>query len=331
MDVPRPAALHRAVQFAFLLLMTWVGVRFLMFALWAMGIRGAYVPKPPSVEAFLPISAMLALKRFVFSGAWDPVHPAGLSILVMALVTSLILRKGFCGYLCPIGALSFWLFRLGRKLGIACAIPQRLAWLLTIPKYLLLAFFLNITLFAFDIDGTEAFLFSRYNMVADTKMLLFFARPDALLLGALFFLAAGSLIIPSLWCRSFCPYGALLGLISIFSPVAVTRNATACSHCRRCASACPQGIAVDKKIRVASAECTGCQECVSACPVKGCLGMSAGFAKSRALPGWALPAGIVIAVGIMFAAASLSGHWESGIPREMIRQMHIGIDALRHY
>ena len=59
--------------------------------------------------------------------------------------------------------------------------------------------------------------------------------------------------------------------------------------------------------------------------------MSAGFAKSRALPGWALPAGIVIAVGIMFAAASLSGHWGSGIPREMIRQMHIGIDALRHY
>ena len=302
-----------------------------MFALWAMGTSGVCVPKPPSVEAFLPISAMLALKRFLFTGAWDPVHPAGLSILVMALLTSLILRKGFCGFLCPIGTLSFWLFRLGRKLGIACTVSHRFAWLLTIPKYLLLVFFLKITLLSFDLEGTEAFLFSRYNMVADTKMFLFFARLDAVLLGTLAFLTAGSLVIPSFWCRCFCPYGALLGIIALLSPAAVRRREDACIHCGRCASACPQGIAVDRKVRVSSAECTGCQECVSACPKKGCLGMSAGFAQSRVLPAWAVPAGIVIAVGVMFAAASLSGHWDAGLPREMIRQMHIGIDALRHY
>ena len=84
---PKPSTLHRLTQLIFLVFMSWVGLRFILFALWAMGSRSDYVPKPPSVEAFLPISALMALKRFLFTGAWDPVHPAGLSILLLALLT----------------------------------------------------------------------------------------------------------------------------------------------------------------------------------------------------------------------------------------------------
>ena len=329
---PRPSALHRLTQFIFLAFMSWVGVRFTLFALWAMGLRSAYTPKPPSVEAFLPISALMALKRFLCTGAWDPVHPAGLSILLLALLTSLLLRKAFCGYLCPIGAVSFWLFRLGRKLGVACRIPHRLAWLFALPKYLLLAFFADITLLSFDPGATEAFLFSRYNMVADTKMLLFFAHPGPVLIGTLVFLAAGSLVIPSFWCRCFCPYGALLGLMSFFSPLAVKRDESACLRCGKCAGACPQGIAVDRMLRVSSPECSGCQECLAACPYRGCLSMSAGYGrKSRRLRAWFMPAAAVLSVAVMYAAAHLSGHWTSSIPPEMVRPLHQGIDALRHY
>ena len=329
---PKPSTLHRLTQLIFLVFMSWVGLRFILFALWAMGSRSDYVPKPPSVEAFLPISALMALKRFLFTGAWDPVHPAGLSILLLALLTSLLLRKTFCGYLCPIGTVSFWLFRFGRKLGVACRIPHRLAWLFVLPKYLLLAFFLNITLLSFDPGATEAFLFSHYNMVADTKMLLFFSHPGLVLIGTLVFLAAGSLVIPSFWCRCFCPYGALLGLMSFFSPLAVKRNESACLRCGKCAGACPQGIAVDQMLRISSPECIGCQECLAACPRRDCLSMSAGYGrKSRRLHAYFLPVATVFAVAVMYASANLSGHWTSSIPLEMVRPLHQSIDTLRHY
>ncbi len=330
--MPRPSALHRLVQILFALLIVWAGSQFILYSLWAMGLSDAYHHRPPSVEAFLPISAMMALKRLILTGQWDPVHPAGLCILIMALFTSLLLRKAFCGYLCPLGALSFRLFQLGKKLGISCSVPKKISWLLTLPKYLLLAFFINITLLSFDLSGTEAFLFSRYNMVADTKMLLFFAHPSPALLGFLGFLLAGSLVIPSFWCRCFCPYGALLGILSLFSPLAVRRDASACLNCGKCSAACPQGIAVDRSLRVFSPECTGCQECTAACPKKGCLSMEGGYGFiKRRLPSWFVPSAVVLAVAAMYAAACLSGHWESSVPPQMQRQMHHGIETLRHY
>ena len=207
-----PSTLHVAVQACFFLFTILVGVQFVLFASWAMGLTEVFTARPAAVEGFLPISSLLALKRFLLTGLWDPIHPAGLTILIFALLSALFLRKGFCGYVCPVGAICTLLYRIGRRAGIARTPSPRFYILWTLPKYALLAFFLS--LLTMDVNSIGTFLTSRYNLVCDTRMLLFFLEPSGILLAVVAILVGGSVLFPGFWCRCLCPYGALLGILS---------------------------------------------------------------------------------------------------------------------
>ena len=329
--VSGPAGLHRTVQYAFLAFYLYVGMRFYAYAQWAMGASPDFAPKPASVEAFLPISSLLAAKRLLLTGEYDVAHPAGLTILLLAVTTALLLRKGFCGYLCPVGTLSMLLDRLGKRLGLSRRMPGWLSLLLSLPKYLLLLFFVDLLLITMDLTSIEGFLRTPYNMVADTKMLLFFLNPTPTLLVILGVLLLGGMLFPAFWCRGFCPYGALLGLFSLFSPLAVRRKADRCTGCRRCSRACPSRIPVHEKSRVSNPECLGCTECIGACPEPGCLDLHFGYtAKARALPFWSAAAGVLVLLCLFYFWAVSSGNWTSRIPPGMIRQYHGNILQMQH-
>jgi len=314
-----PSRLRLLVQGCFAMFLAWTCVRFVSHVRWALGQSEAWVPKPPAVEGFLPISALMAAKRLLFTGAYDPIHPAGLTIFLAILGMSFLWRKGFCGQLCPVGLAANGLERLGRRLGVTWQPSQTGRRILAAPKYLLLAGFGYATL-SMNAEDIEGFLRAPFNLVADTRMLLFFEHPSALTLGVLGVLAAASVVIPAFWCRALCPYGALLGLFSWLSPMAVTRDADACVSCGRCAKACPVGLSVDTTLRVTSPECQGCAECVGACPVAGCLGMR--FAGWR-VPWWSIAAGsLAVIIGASIIAEAL-GSWQSPIPASMARRMHM--------
>lgn len=314
-----PSNLRLIAQGGFALFLVWTAVRFIAHVNWAMGLTETYVPKPPAVEGFLPISALIAAKRLLFTGQWDPVHPAGLVIFLAVLVMSLVLRKGFCGQLCPVGFVSNLLERLGRKLKIARQPGPKGRLVLEAPKYALLLGFIYVAV-TMNLQDSEQFLRAPFNMVADTKMLLFFEHPSTAALVALGVLAVASVLIPAFWCRALCPYGALLGLLGRLSPTAVTRDADACVSCGRCAKACPTGLPVDKLARVNSVDCQGCAECVSACPVQGCLGVS--FLRRR-IPWWSIAAGCLLILIAASVVADMLGYWRSPIGPDMDRRMHM--------
>jgi polyferredoxin len=314
-----PAALRLLAQGGFALFLAVTCIRFMAHVDWAMGIASDFVPKPPAVEGFLPISALIAAKRLFFTGRWDPVHPAGLVIFLAIVGMSLLFRKGFCGHVCPVGFVSNLLERLGRRLKITWQPGPRLRRVISAPKYLLMLGFCWVAV-TMNLEDTEAFLRAPFNMVADTKMLLFFAPPSPTAVAVLGVLAAASVVIPAFWCRALCPYGALLGLVGWLSPTAVTRDAGRCVSCSRCAKACPVGLPVDKVLRVSSPDCQGCGECVGACPVQGCLGFSV---LGRRIPWWGVAAGCL---GLLIAAsgvADLLGYWQSPVPQAMVRRMHM--------
>ena len=72
------------VQAGFLLAVVVVGSE---FTRWVHGLEAGRVvgERPPGVEAFLPIAALLSLRHFVTSGEVHPVHSAGLAILLIVV------------------------------------------------------------------------------------------------------------------------------------------------------------------------------------------------------------------------------------------------------
>lgn len=321
-----------AVQGLYALFLALVGVQFALFYGQALAGDAATVSRPPAVEAFLPISALVGLRRFLSTGSWDHVHPAGLALLCGAIVAAFLARKSFCSWVCPVGTLERGLESVGRRFLWRRGWPTPPRWLalaLTVPKYLLLAFF-ALSIFALMPAGQlGAFLESDYNLAADAKMLLFFRDLSAFGAGVLLALGALSLVFKHFWCRVLCPYGALLGLASLPSPLRVDRHAPTCTGCKACTRACPVDIPVHQRRQVVSAECTGCLGCVAACPEPQTLRV--------ALPVWRRPVALwlvpVLGVGtllVVWAVARATGHWESQVPAEVLARLYRVAHLLSH-
>ncbi len=310
---------RRLIQVAFFVLVLLIG---LQFALWVAAHRVGREPalsRPAGVEGFLPISALMSLRLLLAGEGVHPVHPAGLAILLAVLAMSAVLAKSFCSLLCPVGAVSEWLGRLGRRLlGRTWELPRWLDLPLRSAKYLLLAFFVWATWVAMDLGGVRAFLDSPYNRVADVKMLLFFAEPSRLTVAVLGVLVVGSVLVRDLWCRYFCPYGALLGLVGRLAPLRVTRDARSCTDCKLCTRVCPARLPVHALARVASVECTSCLDCVAVCPVSSCLAVrppAAAGARKMLRPAVALAVAAAVYLGVT-GAFRLAGHWHGAVTGE---------------
>jgi NAD-dependent dihydropyrimidine dehydrogenase PreA subunit len=98
----------------------------------------------------------------------------------------------------------------------------------------------------------------------------------------------------------------------------IRRNIATCIDCAKCAKACPSALAVDKLVKITSAECTGCLECVAVCPAEGALRMGT---KEGRMPAWAFAAGVAMLFFGVVGYAKISGHWKSEIPQGVYRQL----------
>jgi polyferredoxin len=304
---------RHVVQAGFLLTVLWIGWEFVR---WVHGLEAGQVvgERPPGVEGFLPIAALLSLRHLFTTGAVHPVHPAGLVLLVLGLGLGLLAKKAFCSWVCPIGTLSESLAGLSQRLfGRKLRLPRWLDLPLRSLKYLLLAFFAYAVLFQMNARAVLDFLDSPYNRVADVKMLYFFEHLSSFGLEVVAGLVVLSVVVPYFWCRYLCPYGALLGALSLLSPLKVTRHPPSCIDCDLCTKACPSHLPVARLARVRSDECFGCLSCVAACPVTRALRVETPRPWGLAVRPAAFAAVVVglFVVGILLARST--GHWRNGI------------------
>jgi polyferredoxin len=316
--------LRRAFQGAFVLLNLGIGVQFYAWVRWAeSGGLGQEASRPAGVEGWLPIEGLMQLKYFALTGQAPRIHPAGFFLFVAILVISFVLRKAFCSWLCPIGTLSEYLWRLGRFIFRRnYSLPRWADLGLRSLKYMLLAFF------AYAVANMSAgalaeFLGSPYALIVDVRMLNFFRELSGVAAYVVLGLLVASLFVQNFWCRYLCPYGACLGVASWLSPLRIARNVSSCIDCAKCAKACPASLPVDKLVQIRSAECTACMECVAVCPAKDTLTLAApyGMKVRRGLPAWSL----AVAIGVIFFGlvgyAKLSGRWNTAVPREVYLQL----------
>ena len=306
--------IRTVAQWCFLVWVVGIGIRFGIFIHSVeSGATAPLVSRPPGVEGFLPIGALTSLKYWLVSGKIHPVHPAALVIFLTILFMSLLAKKSFCSWLCPVGTISERAHKLGLLLfGRNLQIRPWLDLLLRGIKYLLLLMFVKLILLEMPVEALSKFLDAPYWAVSDVKMLYFFTRMSVTTMAVLASLTILSLVFKNFWCRYLCPYGALLGLASIVSPFKIRRNSTGCTGCQRCAAACPSGLAVDSCTAISSPECTGCLTCVVSCPEKNVLAMQPVFWKLP-LPVWVYPAVVLLIFSTGIVAGMVSGSWRSSL------------------
>jgi polyferredoxin len=336
----RSQAVRHVVQWIFVALNLWLGLQFLLWVRYLeRGGSGMMMERPSGAEGWLPIAGLMNLKYFLFTGEVPAVHPAAMFLFVSFLLMSLLVKKAFCSWLCPVGTLSESLHKLGRKFfGRNLRLPRWADVPLRGLKYLLLAFFL-VFIGSMSTETLLGFMNTPYGLIADVKMLNFF-RDMSLTAGIVIaLLVLLSMLVQNFWCRYLCPYGALLGLVSLLSPLKIRRDAEACIDCAKCARVCPANLPVDQLVQIRSAECSACMICVAACPAENALQFALPPRQTawptdrwyrRAIGPLALT-GILayLFLGIVLWAHA-TNHWKTDMPREVYMRLVPRANVVSH-
>ena len=325
-----PMWVRYMVQLGFLLLVIAAGIKFGAFVKWLELPGAAAAPqRPPSAEAFLPISSFMNLIYFLKTGTVNRVHPAGFVIFTLTIVLSLVAGRGFCSWVCPIGTISEYAHKAGRRFfGFNIVPPKWIDLPLRSVKYILLGFF-SYAILRMSGESLRMFLDGPYNRIVDVKMYLFFAHISRTALMILLILLWLSILVRNFWCRYLCPYGALLGLVSAVAPVTVRRDSGACIDCGACARACPNCVAVNTKERMDSPECMSCYSCVRACPSPGALRVSA-RRGGRAVSTTAYAMILIAAFLMVTQIAPVFGLWRSATTPHQYKKLYAMIYSIGH-
>lgn len=323
----RSQQIRRVVQLAFLAINVWIGTQFYLFVRHHEG-SGPAVSRPAGVEGWLPIASLMNLKDWVLSGEIPRIHPAGMFLLLSFLTMSLVFRKAFCGWLCPVGTVSEFFWKIGRQTFGRNLTPPR--WLdipLRALKYILLGLFFY-AVGSMPVEGIRQFLGSPYGLISDVKMLNFFRFLSVTSAVVLAVIVGLSFLVKNFWCRYLCPYGALMGFFGALSPLRIRRRPDPCIDCAKCAKACPSMLPVDKLVQIRSVECTGCMECVAVCPAEGALQLA--ITPQRTVSPWAVAAGVAILFLGTVGWAKWAGHWETAIPAPVYDRLIPEANGLTH-
>ena len=191
--------------------------------------QGLYVPRPAGVEGWLPIAGLMNTKYFLLTGRVPAIHPAAMYLFLGFHADEPAAQEGVLLLAMPCWNTFGDLWKLGRRVfGRNLHLPKWADLPLRGLKYLLLGFFAFI-IGGMSAEAMDGFMSTPYGLVADVKMLNFFrdiGLTAAVVIGLLVLL---SMLVQNFWCRYLCPYGALLGLASLLSPVKIRRDATPAS------------------------------------------------------------------------------------------------------
>ncbi len=330
--------IRRTVQFSFLSLNAYVGLRFVIWVRYFESQGSSrYIDRPAGVDGWLPIAGLMNLRYLIAFRHFPTVHPSALVLLGVFVLSSLLVKKAFCSWLCPIGTISEYLWKLGRKMfHHKFMAPVWLDFPLRGLKYLLLAFFAYIV-FTMPAQDLSDFLGSPFSIIADVKMLNFFRSIGTLGIVVIAILTVLSVLVQNFWCRFLCPYGALMGIVSTLSPIKIRRDAQACIDCGKCNKACPSHLPVDRLVQIRSVECTGCMECVTVCPASNALQLAlpprsavngqatAEVIESRWRQRALRPQTVAVVLALLFlggiGVARVTGHWQTNVSRYVYMQL----------
>lgn len=250
---------------------TWVRIGMLLVAFVLFGMDYFY-PLHPS-----PMCA--TTKLFMFKFTQGEFFAVFLVMFVAIMAPSLIGRKLFCGWVCPLGALQDLVNKIPHKFKI----KQFNFTAFNALRMGLLAFFF-LTFFGVreqilylgerlgaETTGGMWAAFSAYNVYEPANFfeMLHWTWPLATTtLIMLIILVITSLVLYRPFCYLICPIGALTWLVEKISFGRITVDQNKCTDCGECeeASPCPTIKPMHEGNSKALPDCTSCGECLKSCP-----------------------------------------------------------------
>ncbi len=221
-------------------------------------------------EFFLIIDPLVSLSTAVASRSWVWSLAAAGGILAVCLV----IPRGFCGYICPLGTtIDLFDWAVGRHVRRFRVAGE--GWWVHIRFYLLLGVM---------IAAGGGVLLSGYVSAIPviTRGLLFTLAPlqngaangwhqipgwnSGHLVSVLLFpgvLGLG-LLRPRFWCKYVCPSGAVFSVANLFR-LSERKVDSSCIHCNKCVEICPFD-AIKPDFTTRTSDCTLCQSCGGVCP-----------------------------------------------------------------
>lgn len=199
---------------------------------------------------------------------------AGLIFFAIALLSTLLLGRWFCGWGCHLVMLQDGCGWLMKKIGIRPR-PFRSRLLVWIPLILALYMFVwplaYRWLFAPPPGDPDALPYWRLEANLTTPD--FWQTFAGVAVAVPFLLVCGFATVYFLGAKGFCTYGCPYG--GFFAPLdrlapARIRVTDACEHCGHCTAVCTSNVRVHEEVRdfgmVVDPECMKCLDCVSVCP-----------------------------------------------------------------
>ena len=201
----------------------------------------------------------LAASVLLLSGENVAKINVGNIVALLALtVTTLALGRGFCGWICPFGAIFEYLNIIGNKLNIVREPSVKIDRFLKYLKYFIFVGLIIVT------TGLGEYIFMDFCPARALYILKIPGNGAILSLTILATVLAGGVVIPRFFCRYLCPLGAYTAVVAKISPMSLKLDKDACIYCGKCAKSCQLGIDPTKDIQ--KMECTNCLDCVDICP-----------------------------------------------------------------
>ena len=232
------------------------------------------------------------------------------SILTLIAIIPVTMFSGrfFCGYLCAFGSMQELISSIAKILHI----PQIkynsvVDNILKVLKFIVLAAIFVAWTKKFDLDKYNPWnvfgVYSSYKGWTTVSNLLTIGG------GILLLIIILSLFTERVFCRYFCPLGAIFTLLSLIRIFKVKKAGKLCSDCSVCNHTCPMHIDIKKDSSsdstVHSGECINCFRCV-----EGCASSSLETASSNAVTGCLA----AVAIAGIYLTGTMNIDGKSAIP-----------------
>jgi len=191
---------------------------------------------------------------------------AGALFFALAILSTVVFGRFFCGWGCHLVALQDLCRWMLRKVGIPPR-PLRSRLLALVP----LVAFVYMFLWPAAFRVWSGVPLERLQLVVVTSE--FWATFPGLFIATLTFVVCGFVAVYVMGSKGFCtyacPYGAAFDAATRVAPMAI-RVTDACQGCAHCTASCTSNVRVHEEVRdfqmVVDSGCMKCLDCVSVCP-----------------------------------------------------------------